>query len=298
MLLQRHNFRTWDGTLLSAATWTPTTSSTAFRPLVVIHGMGEHLLRYEWLANEVQADGYQVYSFDLRGHGRSPGSRGDAPGLHYHVQDVLAFLKWVSSQQPLVSTNLPVMAHSMGGLIALHAALTEPAMFQSLYLISPYFRPAFQPQAWRLAAARILNRVWPGITLNVGLKLEQFAHDREVQLTIRDDPASHQKMSARMAMQLLESGENLLQTPEQLAVHCVLIHGDQDTINSHVASQEFASRHSQIEFVNVPGGSHQIHNDAATRPLVLAHLRTLLTNAVPQGNLPRAGFVAKNEPFR
>ena len=280
-MFERHDFKTWDGTILSAGVWRRPDSSVS-RPLVVVHGMGEHLLRYEKIAGELLTYGYQVYSFDLRGHGRSPGARGDAPGLHYHVQDVLAFLDWVRSRQTRATAHLPVVAHSMGGLLALQAALASPTMFQSLFLISPYFRPAFQPQAWRLTAARVLNRLYPWIALNVGLRLEQFAHDREVQMAIRDDSASHQKMSARMALQLLAAGESLCNSNEPLAVPTVLLHGDQDTINSFDASFDFAQRQPQIEFVPVPGGAHQIHQDGSTRSTILAHLLEFL-NRIARG---------------
>lgn len=274
-MFRRFPFISWDGTPLSAGAWT-TKGGAELRPLVLIHGMGEHLLRYERLASDLEADGYQVYGFDMRGHGFSPGARGDAPGLHYHVQDVLEFLKWVTSERRLVPKQVPVAAHSMGGLIAMVAALDSPCWFKSLFLISPYFRPAFQPQAWRLAAARMLNRVWPTVALNVGLKLEQFAQDQAVQLAIRDDPMSHQKMSARMALQLIEIGEKLLQTSERFQMPCMLVHGDQDTINSHAASLEFSRQQPRIEFMSVPGGYHQIHNDSGSRPQVLAALRRLL----------------------
>lgn len=276
-MFRRFPFISWDGMPLSAAVWTPRVERE-LRPVVVIHGMGEHLLRYERLANDLEADGYQVYCFDLRGHGLSPGARGDAPGLHYHVQDVLGFIDWITQERRLVPEQLPVIAHSMGGLIALRAALALPSRFKSLCLISPYFRPAFQPQAWRLTAARFLNRVWPSIALDVGLKLEQFAKDRAVQLAIYHDRRSHQKMSARMALQLIDGGEGLLRTTERLLVRCLLVHGDSDTINSHAASAQFAQGQPLVKFVTLPGGYHQIHNDEATRPLVLHHLRELLAS--------------------
>lgn len=243
--------------------------------------MGEHLLRYTELAEILAGWGYSVHSFDLRGHGQSPGDRGDAPGFHYHVLDVLAFIKHVSTIHGDRDNRMAVAAHSMGGLIALEAALAEPTWFESLFLISPYFRPAFQPQAWRLAAAKLLNRCWPSVALNVGLRLDQFARDRAVQIAIRDDPVSHQKMSARMALQLLEAGERRLRSSEILKVACRVLHGDCDTINSAAASKEFAQGQAQVEFVSLLGGYHQIHNDSHTRPLVLQHWRELLDSNSP-----------------
>lgn len=279
-MFDRFDFVTWDQTVLSAGVWKSGTHPTR-RPVVLVHGMGEHLLRYAELAAILAEWGFAVYGFDLRGHGRSPGDRGDAPGFHYHVLDVLAFIEHVSTMHDCLNHRVAVAAHSMGGLIALEAAMAEPNRFESLFLISPYFRPAFQPQAWRLLAANLLNRCWPSVSLNVGLRLDQFARDRAVQIAIRDDPVSHQKMSARMAMQLLKTGERRLRSSEPVNVACRLLHGDCDTINSAAASKEFAQHQSQVEFVSLPGGHHQIHNDSHTRPLVLQHWRELLDLHAP-----------------
>jgi alpha-beta hydrolase superfamily lysophospholipase len=165
----------------------------------------------------------------------------------------------------------------MGGLLALQAAYLEPHDFKSLFLISPYFRPAFQPQAWRLLAARFLNRVWPGLALNVGLKWTQFAKDTAVQMAIRDDSLSHQKMSARMAIQLIDTGEKRLTATDRLEVACLLVHGDGDTINSHDASKQFAKNQPRVEFASLAGGYHQIHNDSETRAQVMELLGRWLT---------------------
>ncbi|MBL8892780.1 MAG: lysophospholipase [Planctomycetaceae bacterium] len=279
-MFARFDFVTWDRTVLSAGVW-QSLPHDSLRPVVLVHGMGEHLLRYREIAAALAEWGYAVHSFDLRGHGQSPGRRGDAPGFHYHVLDVLAFIEHVSETHSAANGRIAVAAHSMGGLIALEAALAEPNRITSLFLISPYFRPAFQPQPWRLLAAKLLHGVWPSISLNVGLRLDQFARDRAVQSAIRDDSVSHQKMSARMALQLLERGERRLRSSEPLDVVCRILHGDCDTINSAAASQEFANGQPNVELIRLSDGHHQLHNDSHTRPEVLRHWRELLSSPVP-----------------
>ncbi len=44
--------------------------------LLVVHGLAEHSGRYMNLVNHFVTQGYAVYGFDQRGHGRSPGRRG------------------------------------------------------------------------------------------------------------------------------------------------------------------------------------------------------------------------------
>ncbi len=278
-------FPSWDGTPLNACHWTDVAGQR--NPIVLVHGLGEHSGRYDSLATTLVAAGYSVYCLDWRGHGQSPGRRGDAPGLHYWVEDIAAFLEWVAQRhasdprpdasQRIFHDTSPcvplVIAHSLGGAIALQVAHRYPQLMAKLYLISPYFRPAFEPQWWRLAAARWLHRWWPSLTLNVGLSWEQLAQDREVQLAIKNDPLSHQKLSARLALQVLQAGERLLVDDHRLAVRCRIVHGDADEVNSPSASRQFAAKHpGTVEFIPIPEGAHQIHNDRQTRDQVVSFL--------------------------
>lgn len=253
---------------------------TRTAPIVLIHGLGEHLGRYDSWAAEWSAAGYNVLGFDLRGHGLSPGKRGDTRRLDDHVQDILTFLDGVHERlnRPH-ATTIPVIAHSMGGLLALRAAQQRAGDFLKLCLLAPYFRPAFQPQAWRLMTARMLSRWWPGLTLNVGLRWEQLARDLAVQEAIQQDPLSHQRLSVRLALELLATGETLLASAETLDPTCCILHGDADTVNCHAASQDFAQRQSHTSFHTIPDGYHQIHNDSGTRPQVRDLIRRFLTDA-------------------
>ena len=52
--------------------------------VALVHGLGEHSGRYERLAGRFTDAGFAVWAIDLRGHGQSPGARGDtrfAPAL-------------------------------------------------------------------------------------------------------------------------------------------------------------------------------------------------------------------------
>ncbi|MCP5095242.1 MAG: alpha/beta hydrolase, partial [Chloroflexi bacterium] len=80
--------------------------------LVIVHGLGEHSGRYMNLVNELVPKGYAIYSFDHRGHGRSPGSRGFINEFAEFRADVHAFLEMVRGIE--VERPLFLMGHSMG----------------------------------------------------------------------------------------------------------------------------------------------------------------------------------------
>ena len=104
--------------------------------LLICHGLAEHSRRYARFAAAMAAAGYHVYAHDHRGHGETIAP--DAPlgrfaqrgGADVVVADVMAMREMARQRHG----DLPVIlfGHSMGGLIALDAALAHPQAFAAL----------------------------------------------------------------------------------------------------------------------------------------------------------------------
>ncbi len=83
---------------------------------LLCHGYGEHLGRYEWVADRLVADGAAVYAVDHVGHGESEGERVLVADFEPVVDDFRLLEEHARAEQP----GLPVVliGHSMGGMIA------------------------------------------------------------------------------------------------------------------------------------------------------------------------------------
>ena len=89
-----------------------------------MHGLGEHSGRYERLAERFTDAGFAVWAIDLRGHGQSPGARGDirfAPAL----EDIDALVARCGAS----GAGVPVFlyGHSLGALLSVLWLLERPA---------------------------------------------------------------------------------------------------------------------------------------------------------------------------
>ena len=71
MVKDYFEFNGFGGVMLPAVIWKPEHTKAV---LQIAHGMTEHMGRYEEFAAEMVAHGIAVAGFDLRGHGRNPGS--------------------------------------------------------------------------------------------------------------------------------------------------------------------------------------------------------------------------------
>ena len=63
--------------------WVPDKNPKAV--VVLVHGHGEHVGRYDHVGEAFTKAGYALTAFDLRGHGRSDGPRGHTPNYEASV---------------------------------------------------------------------------------------------------------------------------------------------------------------------------------------------------------------------
>lgn len=88
--------------------------------IVIAHGMGEHIGRYEAVARALNDAGYVVYGKDHRGHGRSASldTQGDLQpgGWNQNLADCRTLVEMAQHDYPLLPTVL--LGHSMGAMLS------------------------------------------------------------------------------------------------------------------------------------------------------------------------------------
>lgn len=97
-------------------------------PLLLIHGAQDHCRNWDWVAQALRDD-WHIIAPDLRGHGDSAWS----PDGHYTGDAYLADIAQLVEQKKL--GPLTIIAHSMGGQIAVRFAATYPEYVKKLVVI-------------------------------------------------------------------------------------------------------------------------------------------------------------------
>lgn len=89
-----------EGTELSAVVWMPENDIHGI--LQVVHGMTEHIGRYEKLAHVLTQEGIVVAGFDLRGHGKNSGDKKVASlgecGWKNSIEDIHLFHEYLQTR--------------------------------------------------------------------------------------------------------------------------------------------------------------------------------------------------------
>ena len=113
------------------------------RLVVLVHGYGEHIGRYEHVAQALVARGAAVVGPDHVGHGRSDGEPALVEDFEPLVDDLRAVVQDARGDRPVV-----MVGHSMGGLIATRYAQRHREDLAGLVLSGPAVGLAPVLQGW------------------------------------------------------------------------------------------------------------------------------------------------------
>jgi len=266
-----------DGTRLFIRASDPP-AGTARGSIVLTHGMGEHSGRYHHVIRRLAGAGLRVLTWDLRGHGRSEGRRGDIRCYDLLVDDLLAI--WTLARAGPAPHFL--YGHSLGGQITLNFALREQPAAAGLVITSPWLRLAFDPPWWKLALARAALLLWPAFTQDTELVPTRLSRDLEFLNAMPDPGLVHHRMSARMYQALITGARRAFHDAAQLPYPILLIHGSRDPVTSVTATEQIygALRSRDKSLVIIPEALHETHNDLC-RDAVLSQITAWLDARLP-----------------
>ena len=108
----QHTFTSHDGIELFYQHWATATPSTTKKAIILFHRGHEHSGRMAHLVNELNLPDFDFFAWDARGHGHSPGERGDAPSFFVCVKDIQAFVQHIEQKYAISTENIAVVAQS------------------------------------------------------------------------------------------------------------------------------------------------------------------------------------------
>jgi lysophospholipase len=148
-------FETTDKVKLRYATF-PKGGGAARGTICLVQGRTEFIEKYFETIMDFQARGFAVATFDWRGQGGSQRLiRNPRLGYVETFDDYWVDLKSFHASVLLPDCPPPyyLVAHSMGGLVALHAGLRDRMMFERMFLSSPMVGLDSQPASPQRMAA-------------------------------------------------------------------------------------------------------------------------------------------------
>ncbi len=280
--MQTHELVAADGVPLMWQEWP---CAAARGTVLIVHGLGEHIGRYDALAKRLNESGWRVAGADLRGHGRSGGARGGLPRSDALLNDLSLVIDAVRAA---TSGPLVLLGHSMGGLIAsrfVAEGLGAPRApwsreVDALVLSSPALDPGMNAAQKLLLA--LLGRLAPNLAVGNGLKPAWISRDPAVVRAYVDDPLVHDRVTPALVRFIVDSGELVLRRAPAWRVKTLLLYAGADRCVAPQGSAAFAAAAAArpVTAREFPNLFHEIFNEPE-RDQVIAALQAWLAALAP-----------------
>lgn len=237
--------------------------------VILVHGLGEHVARYEHLAARLNQWGFAVRGYDQFGHGLSDGARGALPTEERLIEDLADVVDDARMGMP---DHMPLilLGHSLGGLVAARFVARAVRPVDALVLSSPALDPGIRPL--RRALLRLLYRLAPGLRLGNGLSPRRLSHDAAVVQAYRADPLVHDRISMRLAHFITEAAPAAVAQAPRWSVPTLLLFAGADRLVDPAGSRAFAAA-APPQVVTArcfESLYHEIFNEAQAEPVFAA----------------------------
>ncbi|XP_059799921.1 monoglyceride lipase isoform X2 [Hypanus sabinus] len=274
-----------DGNYLYCRYWEPTTPPRAL--VMILHGAGEHSGAYGNVATMLVNQSLFVFSHDHIGHGQSEGQRLSVSNFSVYVRDCLQHIDMMKRRFP--DLKIFLLAHSMGGLIAIYAMHNRPEDIAGAIFISPLV--TLNPESarpWKVFCTKLLCHLMPNMTLGVMNPQWLSRDEKEVQNFYEDPLCYHGGMKVGFAAVLLNALTGLENILPTITAPVLLLHGDADKLcdikGSHIMYEMVTSTDRTLKVFE--GSFHQLHKELPeVVKEVFSLIQTWLNDRLPPANI-------------
>ncbi|TDC56313.1 alpha/beta hydrolase [Actinomadura sp. KC345] len=243
---------------------------------VLVHGYGEHLGRYDHVADALVGHGAVVCGPDHMGHGRSAGDR----VLIEDYEDVVADLHTVVESARGDHPGLPVVmiGHSMGGLIATRYAQLHGGLLAALVLSGPVLG------RWHVVDGLLPLDEMPDESIDTST----LSRDPAVGKAYTEDPLIWHGPFKKTTVRALDTALRAIDAHGPLGeLPTFYAHGEADRLvrPEDTRTGIEAIRGSRFTERLYPGARHEIFNET-NRDEILTDVTTFIEHHLPKSPAP------------
>jgi alpha-beta hydrolase superfamily lysophospholipase len=251
------SFKAADGTTIYTASWTPDTPAKA--AILIVHGVAEHIHRYEHVAAYFVERGYAVYGVDHRGHGKSEGLRTYFDNFDQPVDDLKRFVETLKPQYP----KMFLYGHSMGSLISLLYVLKYPNDFKGLISTSTPLDGESTVSPLVANIGKLLDKIIPKVNF-LPLDSKTLSTDPAVVAKYDADPLVDRKpMRIHMGVGIGSNSALVKQRMGEIKLPLLILHGSKDGLcpssGSEILYKGIGSADKTLKIYD--GWYHELHNE-------------------------------------
>ena len=224
--------------------------------VLLVHGLAEHIDRYDHVIEALNAAGWSVTAVELRGHGKSEGKRGHVDSWGQYLDDVRAAAATIDG--PVV-----LIGHSMGGLVALDLAIEGlDNGIRGMALSDPNVAVAIEAPVIKVMGAKLLSKLLPSLSLDNELDASMICRHQPVVDKYLDDPMVYSTITPRWFTEMVKSQERVVGHTTQYKTPLLMLLGEGDAICDGKTSAALARNWGgEAKTISYPELYHEIFNE-------------------------------------
>jgi len=234
--------------------------------IVATHGIGEHSERHNYLL-DLFAQYFNIFQYDLRGHGKSGGARADVKNFSEFNQDLEELLKFLVESYRM--KRYLMFGHSMGALITAGTVqnyMKEIEGPEKIFFCAP---PAgYSDTLGKLIdylPAHIFDKIGTSrYSMKLGglVDLNYLSHDPRVKDNYIHDPLNELKIHTRLLFGMVHASKEVFSRPIRAKCPAFCVVGGEDRIvNPLSLKRYFENIEKTFQFNIIEGGYHELHNE-------------------------------------
>lgn len=252
----QHQFISHDGTSLFYQLWASSHNPDQ-KAIVLFHRGHEHSQRMAHLVDELNLPDFDFFAWDARGHGQSPGERGDAPSFSACVKDIQYFVQHISDTYQIQPSNIVVIGQSVGAVLAATWVHDYAPKIRALCLASPAFDIKLYVPFAKLGLT-FLSKLRGNFFITSYVKAKMLTHDKKRAAEYETDAQIAKAISVRMLLGLYDTSKRIVDDAQNIFVPTQVLCSGSDFVVHQKPQRLFYERlpHPQKEFHVLEGFYH------------------------------------------
>ena len=247
-------FDTFDGNKIFYRKWNFEKDK---KTLIIIHRGHEHSERLNILAQDEKFLKYNIFAYDLRGHGYTKIK--SSPNSMDYVRDLDSFVKHIKNEYQIKEEDIFIIANSIGGVILSAYVHDFAPNIAGIALLAPAFEiKLYIPFAKQLVT--LLTKIKKDAKVMSYVKAKVLTHDIEEQNKYNSDKLINKEINAKLLIDLADMGKRLVEDSMAIELPTIIFSAEKDYVVKNSAQKKFFLNLSskKREFVELENFYHGI----------------------------------------
>ena len=227
------------------------------KTLIVIHRGHEYGERLQEFATHPLFASYNIFAFDMRGHGHTKAAV--SPAFMDSVRDLDTFAKFLEQRYGVREEDIFVVANSIGGVIVSAWVHDFAPRIAGMALLAPAFEiNLIVPLAKQ--AIELMLKVNPKLIVKSYVKSKMLTRDPEQQRAYDTDRFITRSINGKLLIDLANAGKRLVEDAAVITTPTLLLSAEKDFVVINRQQKQFYVNLSSEtkEFITLEGFHHGI----------------------------------------